>query len=92
MYKASPRATQSQNQTLDRTRNLSLYTETSVFSFLFPFQRSPRPSPPGYLILGAGAVDGGAKNPTARHLTSSPAPPGIGIAPTAAGEVAVERL
>lgn len=48
----------------------------------------------GYLILAAGAVAGGAKKPTARHLTSIPAPPGIGIAPAAAaaGEVAVERL
>jgi len=48
----------------------------------------------GYLILAAGAVAGGAKNPTARHLMSIPAPPVIGIAPAfaAGSEVAVERL
>lgn len=46
-----------------------------------------------YLILAAGAAGGGVKNPTARHLTSIPAAAaGIGIAPAADGEVAVDLL
>jgi hypothetical protein len=70
---------------LSRTKNLS-----------FSLQKN-RSSPeinavkvPSYLILAAGAAAWGGKNPTARHLTSRPAAPGIGgIAPAADGEVAV---
>jgi len=45
-----------------------------------------------YLILAAGAAAGCGKNPTARHLTSRPAAPAIGVAPPAAVEVVVDRL
>lgn len=78
---------------------LSIALETFFYTkrSFFPSDRSPRRPPgaeQGYLILAAVAVAVGAKNPTARHLMSIPAPPGIGIAPAAAaaGEVAVERL
>lgn len=72
---------------LSRTKNLSFfYKEHLFFHDLSPENAVKVAS---YLILAAGAAAGGGKNPTARHLTSRPAAPGIGIA---AGEVVVDRL